>query len=199
MTMGFFRARILTHFRAAALGFEPMLPGSLAIVPVSSRLSSRGFFPNGMTALPGVRRICPCCDALFLQCTSVHIAKIRFSESFCCLVLSERVWCNPQGRSLRRQRKGPSETSGTGLDQLTTHRFIKTTAAEAREPGWGGTSAAARSGSCLGGGSRRFAGLASRSLRAYPEIFSRNSRYLKSTEPSGTKRRSSGQASPERL
>ena len=33
-------------------------------------------------------------------------------------------------------------------------------------------------------------------LRAYPVIFSRNSRYLKSTEPSGTKRRPSGQASP---
>jgi hypothetical protein len=32
MTFGFFRARILTHFRAAALGFEPRLPGSLAIV-----------------------------------------------------------------------------------------------------------------------------------------------------------------------
>ena len=32
MTFGFFRARILTHFRAAALGFEPMLPGSLSIV-----------------------------------------------------------------------------------------------------------------------------------------------------------------------
>ncbi len=32
MTFGFFRARILTHFRAAALGFEPKLPGSLAIV-----------------------------------------------------------------------------------------------------------------------------------------------------------------------
>ena len=32
MTLGFFRARILTHIRAAALGFEPMLPGSLAIV-----------------------------------------------------------------------------------------------------------------------------------------------------------------------
>ena len=35
-------------------------------------------------------------------------------------------------------------------------------------------------------------------LRAYPVIFSRNSRYLKSTEPSGTKRRPSGQASPEK-
>ena len=32
MTFGFFRARILTHFRTAALGFEPKLPGSLAIV-----------------------------------------------------------------------------------------------------------------------------------------------------------------------
>ena len=36
MTFGFFRARILTHFRAAALGFEPKLPGSLAIVSVFS-------------------------------------------------------------------------------------------------------------------------------------------------------------------
>src|SRR5208337_4446666 len=42
MTLGFFRARILTHFRAAALGFEPMLPGSLAIVSikVGIRISS---------------------------------------------------------------------------------------------------------------------------------------------------------------
>ncbi len=32
MTFGFFRVRILTHFRAAALGFEPRLPGNLAIV-----------------------------------------------------------------------------------------------------------------------------------------------------------------------
>ena len=54
------------------------------------------------------------------------------------------MWCNPQGRSLRRERKGPPETSGTGLDQLTTHRFIKTTAAEARELGWGGISFVAR-------------------------------------------------------
>jgi len=39
MTFGFFRARILTHFRAAALGFEPKLPGSLAIVSDYPRIS----------------------------------------------------------------------------------------------------------------------------------------------------------------
>src|SRR5271157_5742763 len=37
MTFGFFRARILTHFRAAAMGFEPKLPGSLAIVSIKVR------------------------------------------------------------------------------------------------------------------------------------------------------------------
>ena len=61
MTFGFFRARILTHFRAAALGFEPKLPGSLAIVskwggiglpePISQRqTSSPSRMPQGSLA-----------------------------------------------------------------------------------------------------------------------------------------------------
>jgi hypothetical protein len=40
MTFGFFRARILTHFRAAALGFEPKLPGSLAVLSFTGRMGT---------------------------------------------------------------------------------------------------------------------------------------------------------------
>ena len=55
MTFGFFRARILTHFRAAALGFEPKLPGSLAIVSdfegFSRELSSHYIIHTNCNAL----------------------------------------------------------------------------------------------------------------------------------------------------
>lgn len=99
------------------------------------------FFFNGLTALPGVRRIRPCCDALFLHGTQPRFGSQKASV----------VWFYLRGSGATHrdgvcaeQRKGPPETSGTGLDQLTTHSFIKTTAAEARELGWGGISFVAR-------------------------------------------------------